>query len=160
QELKGISKPLHVYRVLAATHTGSRFEAAHGGALTPLVGRSTELNLLLDRWKKAKEGDGQVVLLSGIPGVGKSRLIHELKSNIQHEPCFVLQHQCSPYHSQSAFFPVTERFEQAAKLVADDSDADKLSKLRAYLATSGDDSVETALLIANLLSIPVQNHHE
>jgi class 3 adenylate cyclase/tetratricopeptide (TPR) repeat protein len=160
QQLKGVTKPLHVYRVFAATHTASRFEAAHGGALTPLAGRSTELSLLLDKWKKAKEGDGQVVLLSGIPGVGKSRLIHELKSNIQHEPCFVLLHQCSPYHNQSTFFPVIEQIEQAAKLTAGDSDSDKLAKLRAYLATSGDDSVETALLIANLLSIPIQDHHE
>ncbi|NOJ48756.1 AAA family ATPase [Bradyrhizobium archetypum] len=160
QELKGVTRPLHVYRVLGAMHTASRFEAAHGGSLTPLAGRSTELNLLLDKWGKAKEGDGQVVLVSGIPGVGKSRLIHELKSNIQHEPCFVLQHQCSAYHSQSAFFPVIERIEQAAKLTAGDSDTEKLAKLKAYLADSGDDSIETALLIANLLSIPIQSHHE
>ena len=160
QELKGVTKLLHVYRVLAATHSGSRFEAAHGGSLTTLVGRSTELNLLLDRWQKAKEGDGQVILLSGIPGVGKSQLIHELKSSIEHEPCFVLQHQCSPYHNQSAFFPVIEHIEQAAKLTARDSDADKLAKLKAHLPNSIDDSIETALLIANLLSIPTQNYHE
>ena len=160
QELKGVTKPVHVYRVLAATHIGSRFEAVHGGSLTPLVGRSTEQNLLLDRWQKAKEGDGQVVLLSGIPGVGKSRLIHELKSNIQHEPCFVLQHQCSPYHSQSAFFPVIEHFEQSVKLTVDDTDVDKLAKLGAYLPKSADDSIETTLLIANLLSIPTPDYHE
>ena len=91
QELKGVTKPLHVYRVLAAKNIASRFEAAHANSLTPFIGRSTELSLLLDRWQKAKEGDGQVILLSGIPGVGKSRLIHELKSNIQHEPHFLLQ---------------------------------------------------------------------
>ena len=72
QELKGVTRPLHVYHVLSAMHAGTRFEAAHGGTLTPLAGRSTELNLLLDKWKKAKEGDGQVVLVSGIPGVGRS----------------------------------------------------------------------------------------
>jgi class 3 adenylate cyclase/predicted ATPase len=160
QELKGVTKPLHVYRVHAATHIGSRFEAAHEGSLSPLVGRSTELNLLLDRWQKAKEGDGQVILLSGIPGVGKSRLIHELKSSIQHEPCFVLQHQCSPFHNQSAFFPVIEHFEQAAKLAAGDSDADKLAKLKAYLPQPADDSMDAALLIANLLSIPIPDYHE
>jgi class 3 adenylate cyclase len=75
QELKGVTEPIHVYRALAAKSSGSRFEAAHAGSLTPLVGRSSELRLLLDRWGKVKEGDGQVSLLSGIPGVGKSRLL-------------------------------------------------------------------------------------
>jgi len=89
RELKGVTKPLRVYSVLSAKHTATRFEAAHASSLTPLVGRSTELNLLLDHWQKTKEGGGQVVLLSGIPGVGKSRLIHELKSNIQKEPFFI-----------------------------------------------------------------------
>src|SRR6516164_2323799 len=112
RELKGVTKPLRVYSVLSAKHTATRFEAAHASSLTPLVGRSTELNLLLDHWQKTKEGGGQVVLLSGIPGVGKSRLIHELKSNIQKEP-FLLNYQCSPYHSQSALFPVIEQMELA-----------------------------------------------
>jgi class 3 adenylate cyclase len=112
RELKGVTKPLRVYGVLSAKHTATRFEAAHASSLTPLVGRSTELNLLLDHWQKTKEGGGQVVLLSGIPGVGKSRLIHELKSNIQKEP-FLLNYQCSPYHSQSALFPVIEQMELA-----------------------------------------------
>jgi class 3 adenylate cyclase/tetratricopeptide (TPR) repeat protein len=160
QEIKGLTKPLHAYRVIAPTQTGSRFEAAHGGSHSPLVGRSVELSLLLDRWQKAKEGDGQVVLLSGIPGVGKSRLIHELKSAIQHEPCVLLQHQCSPYHSQSAFFPIIEHIEQAANITARDSDADKLTKIRGYLPNSTDDSIEAALLIANLLSIPTRGYGE
>ncbi len=76
QELKGVTEPLHVYRVLSAKNIASRFEAAHAGSLTPLIGRSSELSLLLDRWQKVKEGDGQVIFLSGIPGVGKSRLLH------------------------------------------------------------------------------------
>jgi len=160
QELKDLSKPLHVYQVLGARNIASRFEAAHAGSLTPLIGRSTELNLLLDRWQKAKEGDGQVVLLSGIPGVGKSRLIHELKLNIQGEPHFLLQHQCSPYHSDSAFFPVIDRIEQAAQLTRGDSAEDKLAKLRAHLPPPTDGSIEPALLIANLLSIPIPNYSD
>ena len=97
--------------------------------LTPLVGRSSELSLLLDRWQKVKEGDGQVIILSGTPGVGKSRLLHELKSHIQRDPHVLLHHQCSPYHSQSAFFPVIEQIEQAAQLTRSRGDADKIAKL-------------------------------
>jgi class 3 adenylate cyclase/predicted ATPase len=160
QELKGVTEPIHVYRVLAAKNAASRFEAAHAGSLTPLVGRSSELSLLLDRWEKVKEGDGQVILLSGIPGVGKSRLLHELKSHIQHEPHLLLHHQCSPYHGQSAFFPVIEQIEQAAQLTAREADADKIAKLQAYLPRSTDSSKEPLPLIANLLSIFTENHRE
>ena len=159
QELKGITKPFRVYRVLSAKHKATRFEAAHASSLTPFIGRSTELNLLLDRWQKAKEGDGQVILLSGTPGVGKSKLIYELKSNIRHEPHFLLSYQCSPYHSQSAFFPVIEQIEQAAEFGANDSDANKFAKLEAYLPSSTDDPVDPALLIANLLSISTEDRN-
>src|SRR6266516_2915616 len=157
QELKGVTEPLHVYRVLSAKNIASRFEAAHAGSLTPLIGRSTELSLLLDRWQKVKEGDGQVIFLSGIPGVGKSRLLHELKSHIQQEPHVLLHHQCSPYHSQSAFFPVIEQIEQAAQLTAREADADKIAKLKAYLPRSTDSSIEPVLLVAKLLSVPAEN---
>jgi class 3 adenylate cyclase/predicted ATPase len=160
QQIKGLTEPLHVYRVLSAKNTASRFEAAHTGSLTPLIGRSSELGLLLDRWQKVKEGDGQVILLSGIPGVGKSRLLHELKSHIQHEPQILLHHQCSPYHSQSAFFPVIEQIENASQITAREADADKLAKLRAYLPRATDGSIEPVLLIARLLSIPSDNHPE
>jgi class 3 adenylate cyclase/predicted ATPase len=161
QELKGVTEPVRVYGVLAARSAASRFEAAHTESLTPLVGRSSELSLFLDRWKKVKEGDGQVILLSGIPGVGKSRLLHELKSRTQQEPHFLLHHQCSPYHTQSAFFPVIEQIEQAAQLTARDADADKIAKLQAYLPSSIDiNSTERLLLIANLLSISTENHRE
>src|SRR5215472_2460933 len=159
QELKGVTEPLHVYCVLAAKYSTSRFEAAHAGPLTPLVGRSTELSLLLDRWQKVKEADGQVTLLSGIPGVGKSRLLHELKLRIQQEPHFLLHHQCSPYHSQSAFFPVIEQIEHAAQLAAREANADKFAKLKAYLPHSTNSSIEPLLLIANLLSISTENQH-
>jgi class 3 adenylate cyclase/predicted ATPase len=158
QHLKGVTEPIHLYGVLSAKNTASRFEAAHVGSLTPLIGRSSELSLLLDRWQKVKESDGQVIFLSGIPGVGKSRLLHELKSHIQQEPHVLLHHQCSPYHSQSAFFPIIEQIEQAAQLTAREADPDKLAKLKAYLPPSTDGSLEPVLLIAKLLSIPLENH--
>ncbi|MGA7250847.1 MAG: adenylate/guanylate cyclase domain-containing protein [Pseudolabrys sp.] len=157
QALKGITEPVRAYRVLAAKSAGSRFEAAHAGTLTPLVGRSSELRLLLDRWEKVKEGDGQVILLSGIPGVGKSRLLHELKSHVEEEPHILLHHQCSPYHNQSAFHPVIEQIEQAAHLIAREADADKITKLQAYLPQLTNSSIEPLLLIANLLSISTEN---
>jgi class 3 adenylate cyclase/predicted ATPase len=159
QELKGLTESVHVYRVLSAKHTANRFEAAHTGSLTPLIGRSSELSLLLDRWQKAKEADGQVIFLSGIPGVGKSRLLHELKSRVQEEPHVLLHHQCSPYHSQSAFFPVIEQIGQAAQLTAREPDADKLAKLKAYLPRSIG-AMEPVALIAKLLSIPLEDDFE
>ena len=152
-----MTKPLRVYSVLSAKHRTTRFEAAHANSLSPLVGRSTELILLLDRWLKIKEADGQIVLLSGIPGVGKSKLIHELKSNIQNEPYFLLNYQCSPYHSHSAFFPVIEQIEWAAQLNAGDPEADKFTKLKAYLSGLMADPVGSAFLIGRLLSFAIED---
>ena len=160
QQLKGITKPVHVFSVDAAKNAASRFEAAHSESLTPLVGRSSELSLLLDRWNKVKEGDGQAILLSGVPGVGKSRLLHELKSHVGEEPHFLLLHQSSPYHSQSAFFPIIEQIEQSANLSARESEAEKIAKLKSYLPPTADGSKEQLLLLANLLSISVENERE
>jgi class 3 adenylate cyclase/predicted ATPase len=160
QELKGVTKPVQVYRVLAAKSIASRFETAHGDSLSPLIGRSIELGLFLNRWQKVKEAEGQVILLSGIPGVGKSRLIHELKSSILREPHFLLNYQCSSYHSQSSFFPIIEQIKQATKVTDRDSGSNKLIKLNDYFSNAVDDARELALLAANLLSIPTENDQE
>jgi len=160
QEIKGLTKPVQVYRVLAAKSIASRFETAHEESLSPLIGRAIELSLFLDRWQKAKEAEGQVILLSGIPGVGKSRLIHELKSSIQHEPHFLLNYQCSSYHNQSAFYPIIEQIKQATQITDRDSNSEKLIKLNAYFTGAIDDSAELVLLVAALLSIPTENDRE
>jgi class 3 adenylate cyclase/tetratricopeptide (TPR) repeat protein len=157
RELKGVTEPLQVYAVLSAKNAASRFEAMHAGSLATLVGRTSELSLLLDRWNKVKGGDGQVIVLSGIPGVGKSRLIHELRSNIQAEPHSLLCYQGSPYHSQSPLAPVIGQMQHAAQLVTREADTDKLAKLDAYLPHVTGRHQEQLSLIAKLLSIPMEN---
>lgn len=160
-ELKGVTRRLQIYRVIAAKSLTSRFDAAHTETLTPLVGRSTELSMMLDRWHKSKEGDGQVILLSGLPGVGKSRLVHELKMQIEAEPHFLLNHQCSPYHSQSAFFPIIEQIERAAHIMPREPDDEKLEKLRAYLpALECEAAAHPTALIAHLLSLRNESRND
>lgn len=154
RELKGVSDPQQIYRALSAKIAASRFDAAHQGTLTSFVGRSSELSLLLDRWQKVKDGDGQIVILSGIPGVGKSRLLHEIKSHIEPDAHKLLCHQGSPYHAQSAFAPVIVQIEQAAHFSKHDTDAERMSKLDAWLPNLPGRPIDPLQLIARLLSIP------
>ena len=159
QELRGITEPVRVHRVHAARNAASQFEAAHAKSLTPLTGRSSELNLLLDR-SRIRRGRRSSDTAFGYSGSWNPRLLYELKSHIQEEPHLFLLHQCSPYHSQSAFFPVIEQIEQAAQITAREADADKIAKLQAYLPRLSDSSTEPLLLIAKLLSISVENNRE
>ena len=105
-DLKGIAEPVHAWRVERALVTESRFDANRGGsALTPLVGREEELDLLLRRWSQARDGEGQVVLLSGEPGIGKSRILSALRERLEAQGVQALRFQCSPYYVNSAFWP-------------------------------------------------------
>src|SRR5207237_481855 len=106
--LKGISEPMRLLRVSGARAIESRFEASRQ-ALTPLVGREEEIALLLRRWQQAKEGEGQVVLVGGEPGIGKSRLAGVLRERLGQEQHRVLRYQCSPYHVNSALYPAIEQ---------------------------------------------------
>ena len=110
-ELKGIAEPVHAWRVERALATESRFDANRGNsALTPLVGRGEELDLLLSRWSQARDGEGQVVLLSGEPGIGKSRILSTLRERLEAQGVQALRFQCSPYYVNSAFWPIIDNF--------------------------------------------------
>ena len=105
QSVKGIAQPTHAYRIAGVSHAASRFEAATLAGLTPLVGREHEIALLLERWQLAQEGEGQVVLLSGEPGIGKSRIVSAFLERLEAEGVGTLRFQCSPYHVNSALYP-------------------------------------------------------
>jgi predicted ATPase len=131
----------------------SRFEALHASGLTELVGREEELELLLRRWSRAKNLEGQVVLLSGEAGIGKSRLTAALLESIASEPHTRLRYFCSPQHTDSALYPVIGQTERAAGFVHDDTPQAKLDKLDAVLAQAST-STQDAALFAAMLSLP------
>ena len=157
--LKGVSEPIRLLRVSATRAVESRFEAARSEmTLTPLVGREEELALLLRRWQQAKEGEGQVVVVGGEPGIGKSRLTRVVRERIGHEPHLVLRYQCSPYHLNSTLYPVIDQFERAAGFTRDDTPEQKLDKMQAMLAGTDQQVEEAAPLFATLLSLPTDRY--
>jgi class 3 adenylate cyclase/tetratricopeptide (TPR) repeat protein len=157
--LKGIREPVHLFRIVRARATKSRFEAAHGGvALTPLVGREEEVALLLSRWRRACDGEGQVVLVGGEPGIGKSRLTEVLREQIAGEPYTALRYQCSPYHLNSALYPIIGQIEFAAGFTREDTPEQKLDKMEAVLAGGPAQLAEAAPLVAALLSLPLERY--
>ena len=153
RDLKGIAGPVRAWAALRASTVESRFDALHATGLFALVGRAEEIELLLRRWRQAKDGEGQIVLLSGEPGIGKSRLTATLEETLQAEPHTRLRYFCSPYHTDSALYPVLRQLERAARFERDDPPEVKLGKLEALLAPTGSPAEDVALL-ADLLSIP------
>src|SRR6202035_5335891 len=136
QELKGISGPVRAWGAMRPSSVESRFEALHATGVTELVGREEELELLLRRWSRAKTGEGQVVLLSGEPGIGKSRLTAALLEHLATEPHTPLRYFCSPQRTDSAFFPIINQMERAARFAHGDTTQTKLDKLDTLLAQS------------------------
>jgi class 3 adenylate cyclase/predicted ATPase len=153
KDLKGMTGPVRASAALRRASVESRFEAMHATGVTELVGREEELELLLRRWSRAKTGEGQVVLLSGEAGIGKSRLTAALLERLATEPHTRLRYFCSPQHTDSAFFPIIGQLERAARLVREDPPQVKLDKLDALLA-QGSASASDAALLAEMLSLP------
>ena len=153
RDLKGIAGPARAWAALRASSVGSRFDALHTTGLTALVGREEESELLLRRWSRAKTGEGQVVLLSGEAGIGKSRLTAALLERLAGEPHTRLRYFCSPQRTDSAFHPIIGQMERAAGLAYDDKPQAKLDKLDAVLAQTST-SPEDAALFAEMLSLP------
>jgi class 3 adenylate cyclase/predicted ATPase len=157
-EVKGIAAAVPACQVVRPSAIASRFEALRGSALTPLVGREEELDLLLRRWARAQKGDGQVVLISGEPGIGKSRVAAEAEGRLHAEPHIRLRYFCSPYCRDSALYPFIDHLWHAAEFAHDDPPPAKLEKLEALLARAAPPDKDVAF-IADLLSLPASGRH-
>jgi predicted ATPase/class 3 adenylate cyclase len=156
--LKGFEAPVRAWRVRGEGATKGRFEALRGANLTPLVGREKELRLLLNLWEQAKEGTGQVVLLAGEAGIGKSRITYALQQRLAEGSYTRLLYFCSPYHQNSALHPVIEQLQRAANFDRID-DGQKLDRLEQLLTRSMEDVAEAVPLLAALLSLPTNGRY-
>jgi class 3 adenylate cyclase len=156
--LKGLADPVQAWCVTGTSTVPSRFEAQHETNLTPMVGRDEELELLLRRWQRARLGEGQVVLLSGEPGIGKSRLSVALEERLQDDPHARVQCFCSPHHTDTALYPTIAQLERAAGFERDDAPKAKLDKLASLLGPSSGHENDTQLL-SELLSIPTSDSY-
>ena len=151
--LKGFDSPIQAWQVLCSKSSTSRFESYHAIQLTNFVGREQEISLLLGRWREAIDGEGQVVLLSGEAGIGKSRIVRTLGDRLADARYQTIQFQCSPYHTNTAFYPAINFLREAAGLTSQDSAEAQLNKLDALARESGIDTQDTVSLLADLLSI-------
>jgi predicted ATPase len=155
--LKGFAQPLEAYQVLSESTARSRLDAAGSIGLTPLVGREQEVRLLLERWAQVKDGLGQVVLLCGEAGIGKSRLVQVLKEYVATEPqAWLTPCQCSPYYQNTALYPMIDVLERVAlRFEREETPQHKLSKLEGFLVQYGLPLAEAVPLFAALLSLPL-----
>ena len=152
--IKGFADPIPVWQVTGASAVASRFEALRG-TVTPLVDREEELELLMRRWQQAKAGDGSVVMISGEPGIGKSRIAQTVLERLgAAEPHARLRYFCLPHREDSPLYPAISQFEYAAGFRREDTAEQRLDKMEAVLAEGTDDVKRVAPLFAELLSIP------
>jgi class 3 adenylate cyclase/tetratricopeptide (TPR) repeat protein len=159
QTLKGFPEPVEAFAVAGLSGAESRFESVRGGKLTGFVGREHELGLLLERWNLARDGEGQVVLLSGEPGIGKSRVLSEVRARLEQERARSLRFHCSPYYVNSAFYPIIDNFERALRLVREETPKGKLDKLEALVVGQYGRPREDVRFIAAMLSVPCDDRY-
>jgi class 3 adenylate cyclase len=152
---EGSDEPIGAYKVLRQGGVDSRFQALRGPRLTPIVGRDEEIDLLLRRWERAKSGEPRVVLVTGEPGIGKSRLCAELREHIRQGPHTCVLYFCSPHHQDSAFYPIVRQLEVAAGFADGDGREVKMARLRALLAAETSATDEDVNILANMLSLGV-----
>ena len=159
QTLKGLDAPVLAWTVLREVENVSRFEASRALRLTPFVGREHEVALLMDRWRDASEGEGQVALVSGEAGIGKSRVLAALAERIGDEPHVRVRYQCSPHHVNDAFYPITRHIWHATGFATGEAAGARLDKLEGMIARSGLDAKDIAPFLAALLSIPFEGRY-
>jgi class 3 adenylate cyclase/tetratricopeptide (TPR) repeat protein len=151
--LKGVSEPIAVYRVLRESGTPDRFEAKSGRTLTPLVGREAELGFLAKRWANAVDGEGQAVLLQGEAGIGKSRLLQTLRTQLRETPHEEIVFHCSPQHQTSSLWPVIQQLHRALAFAGGEDDAQRRERLRCFLGERDLDAADVAAPLAALLGV-------
>jgi class 3 adenylate cyclase/predicted ATPase len=154
QWVKGLAEPVEAFAVEGVSVAESRFESVHAGLLTGFVGREHELGLLIERWDLAYDGEGQVVLLAGEPGIGKSRILRELRERLEAEGTRSLRFHCSPYYVNSAFYPIVDNFERTLQFARGAAAEEKLDKLEALIVGEYGRPREDVRFIASMLSIP------
>lgn len=159
QDIKGFAQPVNAWAIVGEAENLSRFDAVRSGTMTPFVGREQEISLLVHRWRSATDGDGQIVLLSGEAGVGKSRVLTALRERIADEDHFTLHFQCSPYHMNEPFYPVIQHLQRAAKFTPGDTAAMRLDKLEAMIVRSGLPVESFAPQLAPFLSIDKERRY-
>ena len=157
--LKGFPEPVVVWQVHSESTAESRYDALHSRAVTPMVGRDRELALLMHCWERVCGGEAQVAVISGEAGVGKSRILHALRSLLEPSGPLMLTLYCSPYYQASALHPVINYYERLAGIAHDDSQAQKLAKLETALVKNGAVLEQAAPIVATLLSIPLDDRY-